>query len=87
MKQYKIDIIDKLAERSKDERIIPLKDTAAMVGVKRLTTQEAKEVLRAAEKLTGYAAVQIVKTGRESLWESGALIDTAILAEVHKDES
>lgn len=85
MKDYKLKVINALVAEAQGARIVELKKTAQSVGVDRLTTHEAGEVLRAALKqLPDYKAAKIVTQKQykhpatASLWETGALIEKDI---------
>ena len=82
MKDYKLKVIETLVAEANDARIVELKKTAQSVGVDRLTTHEAEEVLRAAlMQLPDYKIVKIVTEEQDrnpataSIWETGALVE------------
>ena len=78
MKEYKQKIVDALVDRAKTDRIVSLKETARETGTSRLSSEEAREILTKASKLTGYRIVKFVNKGYESLFECGALVDKDI---------
>lgn len=82
MKDYKIKVVEALVEEAQGSRVVELKKTAQAVGVSRLSSYEAGEVLRAAAKqLPDYKIVKIVSEQQDrnpataSLWETGALVE------------
>lgn len=82
MKEYKLKVINALVEEAQDARVVELKKTAQAVGIDRLTSHEAEEVLLAALKqLPDYKIVKIVNEEQNrnpataSLWETGALVE------------
>ena len=82
MKDYKLKVIEALVEEAQGARFVELKKTAQTVGVDRLNSHEAEEVLRAALKqLPDYKIVKIVNEEQNrnpatsSLWETGALVE------------
>ena len=85
MKEYKSKLINALINEAQGSRIVELKKTARSVGVERLSSFEAREVLFAAAKLLpDYKIVQIVTEKQKkypataSLWETGALVEKTV---------
>lgn len=79
MKQYKIDILQKLNERAKGERIISLRETANQLGIKHLKTQECLEISNLfLKKQPEYKAVKFIDNPLDSLFCSLTFVDKNI---------
>ena len=76
MKQYKLDVIDRMSELSKSDKIISLRDTALTLEIKHLKTQECMEIINAFLKLhPDYKAVRMMNTPLDSVFCSLCFVD------------
>lgn len=79
MKQYKLDIIDKLNERAKGEKIIGLRETALMLEIKHLKKQECLEIAKHfLQQNLDYKVVRYIDNPLDSLFCSLYFIDKTL---------
>lgn len=80
MKEFKLDIINKIVEMAVSDRIISLYEVGTSLGHKHIKSQDCRDIMGAVLKqLPGYKAVKMVSPGQSdqtaSLWTTLTFID------------
>lgn len=76
MKQYKIDVLEKIKAASEGDRIISLREQANACGIKHLKTQECLEIAnKFIKNHPDYKMVRMMETPFDSIFCSLTFID------------
>lgn len=79
MKEWKEEIVSRIAERAQGERIVPLKDVAAEMGLRHISRQDTADIQRAAlQRLPDYRAVRMERTPHDSLFQSLCFVERCV---------
>ena len=75
MKEWKEKIVEAMVEKTKDTRIISLRETASELGIKHIKTEDCMDILNALKTLSGFHPVQMMMNPHDSLFVSLNLVD------------
>lgn len=79
MKQYKIDVLEKIEKASEGDKIISLKEQSNACGIKHLKTQECLEIANTFLKShSDYKMVRIMATPYDSIFCSLTFVDKEV---------
>lgn len=78
MKNGKKKIVEAMVEKTKDTRIISLRETAAEMGIKHIKTEDCMDILNALKNVSGFHPVQIMMNPNDSLFVSLNLVDNGL---------
>lgn len=78
MKEWKEKIVEAMVEKTKDTRIISLRETAAEMGIKHIKTEDCMDILNALKNVPGFHPVQIMMNPHDSLFVSLNLVDDGL---------
>ena len=78
MKNYKEEIIARMIEKSADEKIVSLRETAAELGISHISAQDCRDILNRLQKVEGFRPVQIMSSKHDSLFCSLCLVDNTV---------
>lgn len=78
MKEWKEKIVEAMIDKTKDTRIISLRETAAEMGIKHIKTEDCLDILNALKNVSGFHPVQIMMNPNDSLFVSLNLVDNGL---------
>lgn len=78
MKEWKEKIVEAMVKKTKDTRIISLRETAAEMGIKHIKTEDCLDILNALKNVSGFHPVQIMMNPNDSLFVSLNLVDNGL---------
>lgn len=78
MKEWKEQIVEAMVKKTKDTRIISLRETAAEMGIKHIKTEDCLDILNALKNVSGFHPVQIMMNPNDSLFVSLNLVDNGL---------
>lgn len=78
MKEWKEKIVEAMIDKTKDRRIISLRETAAEMGIEHVKTEDCLDILNALKNVPGYRPIQIMMNPRDSLFVSLNLVDNEL---------
>lgn len=78
MLQFKEEIVAKMAEKFKSERIVSLRDTANEMGINHINAGDCRDIANRLKKIPGARLVRMMNTKYDSLFCSLCIVDTAI---------
>ena len=78
MKEWKEQIVEAMVKKTKDTRIISLRETAAEMGIKHIKTEDCLDILNALKNVSGFHPVQIMMNPNDSLFDSLNLVDNGL---------
>lgn len=78
MKEWKEKIVEAMVEKTKDTRIISLRETAAEMGIKHIKTEDCMDILNALKIVPGFHPIQMMMTPHDSLFVSMNLVDDGL---------
>lgn len=83
MKEFKLNLINRIVLEAKGSRIVRLHDVGVAAGYNHISTQDCRDIINAALKeLPDYKVVKMVSVGQSaataSLWTTAALVDKSL---------
>lgn len=83
MKEFKLDIVNRIVLEARGSRIVRLRDVGAAAGCNHISTQDCRDIIKAAlVELPNYRVVKMVTPGQSaataSLWTTAAIVDKAL---------
>lgn len=78
MKEWKEKIVEAMVKKTKDTRIVSLRETAAEMGIKHIKTEDCLDILNALKNVSGFHPVQIMMNPNDSLFVSLNLVDNGL---------
>ena len=83
MKDFKLDIINRIVLEARGSRIVRLHDVGVAAGYDHISAQDCRDIIKGAlRELPDYKAVKMVAPGQSaataSLWTTVAFVDKAL---------
>lgn len=78
MKEFKKNIVNKMIEKSKEMRIVSLRETAAELGIDHINAQGVHDIAQRLRSVEGFHLVQIMNTPHDSLFCSLCLVEDGV---------
>lgn len=83
MKEFKLDIVNRIVLEARGSRIVRLHDVGVAAGYNHISSQDCRDIIRAAlVELPDYKAVKMVAPGQSaataSLWTTAAFVDKTL---------
>lgn len=83
MKDFKLDLINRIVLEARGSRIVRLRDVGAAAGYNHISSQDCRDIIKAVlVELPDYKAVKMVAPGQSaataSLWTTAAIVDKAL---------
>lgn len=83
MKEFKLDIVNRIVLEAKGSRIVRLHDVGVAAGYNHISSQDCRDIIKAVlVELPDYKAVKMVAPGQSaaaaSLWTTAAFVDKAL---------
>ena len=83
MKEFKLDIVNRIVSEAKGSRIVRLHDVGVAAGYNHISSQDCRDIIKAVlVELPDYKAVKMVAPGQSaataSLWTTAAFVDKAL---------
>lgn len=83
MKEFKVEIIEKIVKESEGSKIVSLHDVGVALGHKHLSAQDCRDIISAAlKRMPDYRVVKMVAPRTPdccaSLWETATFVDSSL---------
>lgn len=83
MREFKLDIVNRIVLEAKGSRIVRLHDVGVAAGYDHISAQDCRDIIKAAlVELPNYRVVKMVAPGQSaataSLWTTAAIVDKAL---------
>lgn len=78
MKEFKENIINKMIEKSREMRIVSLREAAAELGVDHINAQDVRDIAQRLRSVEGYHLMQIQHSPHDSLFCSLCLVEDGV---------
>ena len=78
MKQFKLDIINRMIEKHAEQRIVSLRETANELGYNYLSAQDCRDIIGKLKNVPGAKLIRFMNTSHDSLFCSLCLVDECV---------
>lgn len=78
MKEFKENIVSKMIEKSKEMRIVSLRETAGELGIDHINAQDVRDIAQRLRSVEGFHLVQIMNTPHDSLFCSLCMVEDGV---------
>lgn len=78
MKEFKENIVSKMIEKSKEMRIVSLRETAGELGIDHINAQDVRDIAQRLRSVEGFHLVQMMNTPHDSLFCSLCLVEDGV---------
>lgn len=78
MKEFKENIVNKMIEKSKEMRIVSLRETAAELGIDHINAQGVHDIAQRLQKVEGFHLVRMMNTPKDSRFCSLCLVEDCV---------
>lgn len=79
MKEWKKNVVDAIAEKAEEVKIVIVKEVAASLGFNHISAQDTRDILiAAAKRLPDYRPVRFIDNPNASLFQSLAFIQNDV---------
>lgn len=78
MKEYKENIVNKMIEKTREMRIVSLRETAAELGINHINAQDVRDIAQRLRSVEGYRLAQIMHSPHDSLFCSLCLVEDGV---------
>ena len=78
MKQFKLDIINRMVEKHAEQRIVSLRETANELGYNHMSAQDCRDIISKLKNVQGAKLIRLMNTPHDSLFCSLCLVDECV---------
>lgn len=78
MKEFKENIVNKMIEKSKEMRIVSLRETALEMGINHINAQGVHDIAQRLQKVEGFHLVRMMNTPKDSRFCSLCLVEDCV---------
>ena len=78
MKQFKLDIINRMVEKHAEQRIVSLRETANELGYNHVSAQDCSDIIGKLKNVQGAKLTRLMNTPHDSLFCSLCLADECV---------
>ena len=79
MIEFKENIVKKMIEKSKEMRIVSLRETALEMGINHINAQDVRDIAQRLRKVEGFHLVRMMSTPNDSLFCSLCLVEDGVV--------
>nr|DAW28818.1 MAG TPA: hypothetical protein [Caudoviricetes sp.] len=78
MKEFKENIVNKMIEKSKEMRIVSLRETAVELGFNHINAQDVRDIAERLRSVEGFHLTRMMSTPNDSLFCSLCLVEDGV---------
>ena len=78
MKQFKLDIINRMVEKHAEQRIVSLRETAKELGYNHVSDRDCRDIIGKLKNVPESKLIRLMNTPHDSLFCSLCLVDECV---------